>query len=179
MKFPPLLLLLLCLALPVLAKDPILPDPKLTPGDILPGVPVETIATPGYANGGAHVAAGARNVPESEKRQVFIAYFGAVPANPGAYEIDHCISIELGGSNSPRNLWPQSYSGLWNARVKDRLEDWLAADVRATLKAAGHAAATAKLARYQSEISGNWTNAYVRYLGDPARAGIKHGRPTE
>jgi 5-methylcytosine-specific restriction endonuclease McrA len=27
---------------------------------------------------------------------------------PGAYEIDHLISISLGGSNDIKNLWPQT-----------------------------------------------------------------------
>ena len=40
-------------------------------------------------------------------------------------EVDHLISIELGGSNEKTNLWPQPYSGVqWNAHVKDRLENF-------------------------------------------------------
>src|SRR5689334_3175335 len=44
----------------------------------------------------------------------------------GEYEIDHLISLELGGSNDIENLSPESYSTeLWNAHVKGKLEDRL------------------------------------------------------
>ena len=90
-----------------LAADPLLPDAKLTPGVVLTNVTVEQITQRGYAN---VLNGGVRHVPDSVKRQVFIEYFGAVPAKPGAYEIDHLISLELGGSNDARNLWPESYT---------------------------------------------------------------------
>jgi hypothetical protein len=32
-----------------------------------------------------------------------------------AYELDHLIPLELGGSNDLRNLWPQPFEGEWNA----------------------------------------------------------------
>ncbi len=145
------------------AADPILPNPKLTPGDTLP-VTVEQLAVKGYAN---VVNGGVRNVPESLKKQVFIEYFGKVPEKPGAYEVDHLISLEIGGNNSISNLWPQSYSGPWNARVKDKLENRLAANVRNTLKADGHDAATTLLKGYQQSVSHNWTNLYVFIFGGP------------
>jgi hypothetical protein len=45
---------------------------------------------------------------------------------PGEYEIDHLVSLELGGSSSIRNLWPQSYvTEPQNAHVKDKLENVL------------------------------------------------------
>lgn len=170
--------ILLCLAFctAVHAADPVIPDPKLTPGVIMTNVTVEQICTKGYAN---IFNGGVRHVPESEKRQVFVAYFGKVPANPAAYEIDHLISLELGGANDIKNLWPQSYTGPWNARVKDRLENWLAADVRHVLAAQGHDAATARLKLHQQEVAANWTNTYVKYLGQPDKSKITHGKATE
>ena len=141
----------------------------------MPGVTVEQLCTKGYAN---VLNGGVRDVPESEKQAVFVEYFGKVPANPGAYEIDHLISLELGGSNVRNNLWPQSYSGVWNARVKDRLEDWMAAQVRTTLKSNGHSAAANQLAQFQHEIATNWTNAYAIHIGVPGKT-IKHGKANE
>jgi hypothetical protein len=45
-------------------------------------------------------------------------------------EIDHLVSLELGGSNDQKNLWPQPYQGsAWNAHVKDQLENFLHAQV--------------------------------------------------
>src|SRR5258708_33082463 len=42
---------------------------------------------------------------------------------PGDYEVDQLIPLELGGSNSIKNLWPESHrTAPWNAQVKDRLE---------------------------------------------------------
>jgi hypothetical protein len=35
------------------------------------------------------------------------------------------IPLELGGSNSMRNLWPEAYGLVWGAHVKDQLENRL------------------------------------------------------
>ena len=157
-----------CFQFSAFSSDPVRPDPKLTPGDWLKDVTVEQITQRGYAN---KLNGGARHVTTAEKRQVFINYFGSVPACPGNYEIDHLISLELGGSNDIKNLWPQSYlTTPWNSRVKDRLEDWMAARVRHSLASAGHGAATALLAQYQREIASDWIAAYQKYLGSlPAK----------
>jgi len=143
-------------------NDTVLPDATKTPGEVATnGFSIEQICAHGFA-------ATVRNVPESEKKAVFIRYFGKVPANPGQYEIDHLISCELNGSQSVSNLWPQPYnSPVWNAHTKDRLENFLAADIRKELAAHGSDAAKAKLSHYQSEISKNWTNCYVTHLGWP------------
>ena len=144
-----------------LSADPILPDRVKTPGAIMPGVTVEQLCTRGYAN---VIDGGARNVPEKLKRAVFIEYLGAVPTHPGSYEVDHLISLELGGSNDIKNLWPESYlTSPWNARAKDKVEDRMAALVRQELKARGHDAAASLLARFQHEISTDWIAAYRKY----------------
>ena len=152
------LLTLLVATLAFLAKaaDPILPNPLLTPGSTVTNSVVE-ICQHGYTKQ-------VRNVPEHVKKQVFIEYFGSVPSHPGDYEIDHLISLELGGSNSISNLWPQSYTGTWKARVKDKLENYMAEEVRKKLDTKGTTVATALLKQFQSEISTNWTNAYVKHF---------------
>lgn len=143
---------------------PLVPDAKMTPGAVM-NVTIEKITRRGYAN---VLNGGARHVPESEKKAIFIQYFGVVPEHPGQFEIDHLISIELGGDNSANNLWPQSYlTKTWNSHVKDKLENRLAANLRRCFKAQGHAAATKLMRQYQGEISSSWTNAYVKYLGAP------------
>jgi hypothetical protein len=40
-------------------------------------------------------------------------------------EVDHLISLELGGSNDIKNLWPEPYLPRPGARQKDVLENWL------------------------------------------------------
>ncbi len=111
------LLCLLIVATRALADPPIRPDPKFTPGAVLE-VTKEDLCTPGYTKK-------VRDVPAAVKNQVFVLY-GITSHEAGEYEVDHLIPLELGGSNSIRNLFPQSYrTQPWNAHVKDRLENKL------------------------------------------------------
>jgi hypothetical protein len=124
-----------------------LPNPQMTPGDTL-DVTTADICVPGYSSK-------VRDVPTSVKNQVYQEY-GITSHKPGAYEVDHLISLELGGSNSVKNLWPESYTGNWNAHIKDKLENKLHQDVCANqvdLKTAQHAIAT------------DWIAAYKKYVG--------------
>jgi len=91
----------LSLAQAVLAEQPtpILPDAKLTPGDTF-NVTAEDVCVPGYAKK-------ARAVPVWLKRQAYAEY-GVTQYKTGDSEVDHLIPLSLGGSNSIRNLWPQS-----------------------------------------------------------------------
>ena len=122
---------------------PILPDPNLTPGSTF-DVTAQDVCTPGYAKK-------LRNVPEEMKREVYREY-GITSHGPGDYEIDHLISLELGGSNSIKNLWPESHrTSPWNAQVKDRLEDKLH-----ELVCSGQL----DLKTAQQAIASNWIEAY-------------------
>lgn len=97
--------------------SPIAPDPRLTPGDAL-DVTRDDICVPGYSKK-------VRNVPQAVKEQAYREY-GITSRQPREYEVDHLISLELGGSNSLMNLWPESFiTEPWNAHVKDRLENKL------------------------------------------------------
>ena len=98
-----------------------------------------------------------RNVPEAVKRQDYAEY-GITSHQPHEYEVDHLISLELGGSNSIKNLWPESYHGPWNAHIKDRLENELHRRV---------CSGALDLKEAQREISTNWIEAYKKYLGEP------------
>ena len=129
---------------------PILPDPALTPGDTLPVGPSD-ICTSGYT-------AKVRDVPLSVRKGVFAAY-GIPYENHKAYELDHLISLELGGSNSARNLWPEAYAGQRGARVKDQLENRLHSLV---------CAGKMTLPTAQKAISSDWALAYAQYVEDDA-----------
>ncbi len=126
------------------SNAPLLPDPKMTPGATLP-VTTGDICVSGYSQK-------VRNVPVDVKRQVYAEY-GIASHRPGEYEIDHLISLELGGSNSIKNLWPQSYvTKPWNAHVKDKLENELHDEVcsgRISLPMAQHDIATDWIAAYK------------------------------
>jgi hypothetical protein len=126
---------------------PILPDTAKTPGAIL-DVRAADICVPGYSKK-------VRNVPAAVKRQAY-ALYGVRTHEPGEYEVDHLISLELGGSNSIRNLWPQSFrTHPWNARVKDALENELHRRV---------CAGTMQLATAQQVIAHNWVIGYRIYV---------------
>lgn len=128
-------------------RYPILPKPALTPGAAL-DVTTADICVPGYTKR-------VRHVPVAVKRLVYASY-GVLTHRPGDYEIDHLISLELGGSNSVRNLWPQSYlTHPWNARVKDALENELHRRV---------CAGTMDLVAAQQAIARNWVVGYRRYV---------------
>lgn len=73
-------------------------------------------------------------------------------------EVDHLISLELGGSNDQTNLWPQPYQGTpLNAHVKDQLENFLHAQT-----CAGNIA----LDQAQQEIATDWIASYKKRLGN-------------
>ena len=146
-------------------RFPILPDSARTPGATL-DVTTADICVPGYSKK-------VRNVPAAVKRQVYASY-GIVRHKPGDYEVDHLISLELGGSNSVRNLWPESYrTHPWNARVKDALENELHRRV---------CAGTLDLAAAQRVIASNWVIGYRTYVHEtppptPARSRANAPRP--
>lgn len=141
---------------PALAGQHDSPDPNLTPGAVFEDATVEEICTPGYARS-------VRYVPPEVRRQVYAAY--GLRGNHTGYcsgkegcEVDHLISLELGGSNDASNLWPESFDAKpWNAHVKDKIEDRLHAlvcDGEIDLKEAQHAIATdwiAALRKYGDE----------------------------
>ena len=133
-----------------LAADPIRPDPQLTPGAVLT-TDTAAICQPGYSKSVRHVT------PET-RRRVYAEY--GIKRHPrGVYEVDHLISLELGGSNSIRNLWPESFrTQPWNARVKDQLENFLHAEV---------CAGRIPIEQAQREIAQDWIAAYQKYLGEP------------
>ena len=169
-----LVLMLLTVAAASAQQPPILPNPKLTPGATL-AVTVQDIAVPGYTKK-------VRNVPQAVKDHVYAEY-GITRRAPREYEVDHLISLELGGSNSIRNLWPQSYlTQPWNAHVKDRLENKLHQMV---------VSGQISLPDAQRMIATNWIAAYkqVFHTDQPLAkeagrevsrrlAGLPHGVPT-
>lgn len=77
--------------------------------------------------------------------------------NPAHYELDHLVSLQLGGHPSDeRNLWLEPYAGPCGARVKDVLESNLKRRV---------CKGTLSLKRAQAAIATNWEAAYQQYVG--------------
>src|SRR5260370_13774173 len=150
-------IVLSCLASTATIERGSLPDPKLTPGDTL-GVTKVDICTPGYTKV-------VRAVPAAVKRQVYAAY-GRSRRKGVCCEVYHLISLELGGSNRLRNLWPEPYDIVWNAHVKDRLENRLHQMV---------CAGQLDLTIAQQAIASDWFAPYKRYESpELQRTGHKH-----
>ncbi len=107
-----------------------LPDPHCTPGQADPRLVADLSKAKHLVDGiEANICAKDfrtgpwRKVSESEKKTACEMY-GITSGCPGpGYEVDHLISLELGGNDSVANLWPQP---LTQARIKDhRVEDVL------------------------------------------------------
>jgi hypothetical protein len=124
-----------------------LPDPVCTPGATLTGATARDVCTPGWA--GRH-----RNVSSATKRDVYAAY-GIAHHGRGEYEMDHLVSLELGGSNVEANLFPEAAEPRPGFHEKDGLENRLH-----DLVCAG----TVTLAAAQTMISTDWLSAYRRYV---------------
>jgi hypothetical protein len=147
------------------AVSPRLPDPKLTPG-VATNVSAEQLCKKSF-----HTA-DVRSVTATQKNEVYRRY--GLKANTGycakrpyktkargktpsriimqGCEVDHLISLELGGANDVNNLWPQPYPENPGAHEKDKLENWLHKQVCAgkiSLIDAQHRIATNWYAEYQ------------------------------
>ena len=114
-----------------------LPDASCTPGAVFSNATVAQICKAGYAQS-------VRNVSQAEKDKVFAEY-GIAQHPTGSYEIDHEVSLELGGSNDIRNLWPEAASPKPGFHEKDQVEGYLHVQVcsgKMALKQAQTAIAT-------------------------------------
>jgi len=114
------------------------PEPSLTPGAVLT-TSLATICKVGYSRT-------VRSVNAAEKAQVATAYKFSGPSS--SVEYDHLISLELGGSNDPRNLWPEPIA---DAHVKDGLEAHLRAEV---------CAGRMDLVDVQTRIAADWVQLW-------------------
>lgn len=162
MKRPPLrnLLISLCsfvflcqLNTSALAGEPALPEPDLTPGECDPNFTVADICHPGFSR----TIRPSRTASTAWKKIVFARYH--IPwSKHEAFQLDHLVPLEIGGTSSLANLWPEPTTGRWNAYVKDDYENWLRAECcagRLSLRAA------------QEQIALDWIQGYKRAFGDP------------
>ena len=120
-----------------------LPDSACTPGAILSTGTKDAICKSGYAKS-------VRNVPDSEKNQDYAEY-GITSHAPGQYEVDHLVSLELGGSNDIANLWPELASPKPGFHEKDKVENYLHDQV---------CSGAVSLQQAQTEIATNWLAVY-------------------
>jgi hypothetical protein len=126
-----------------------LPDPACTPGARYSKVTKANVCVPGYSKR-------VRNVPQSVKDAVYRAYGITKHFNGTTGEVDHLVSLELGGANEAgndpaSNLFPEAASPKPGSHEKDKLENLLhsrVCDGTMTLRAAQTAIAKDWLAEY-------------------------------
>jgi hypothetical protein len=131
-------LLLLLLALPVGAQNH-----KLTPGAVATS-DTAVICKRGYASS-------VRLVPKWEKDSVYKLYH-ASKVTGKCCEVDHLISLELGGSNKLANLWPMPYPAAY---AKDSVENVAHQRV---------CSGKVSLIEAQTQIAKNWRVMYRKYF---------------
>jgi hypothetical protein len=141
----------LMLAGPAFADSGILPDPTITPG---------AVRTTDSAEICSH---GTRELRHWDRRRDdrILAEYGLTAGPHPQYEIDHLVSLCLGGADSDSNLWPQprrSLEPIWNAERKDVLEARLC-----SLACSGQL----DVAEAQKAIAEDWTAAFVKLVGEP------------
>lgn len=89
-------------------------------------------------------------------RQKVLQEYGITNARPEDYEIDYLVAPRLGGTEDIRNLWPEPYrTRVWNARVKDALEERLHQMV---------CSGQLDLVTAQHDIATDWIAAYKKYF---------------
>jgi hypothetical protein len=125
-----------------------LPDSACTPGAIFPDATVDQICTPGYSSS-------VRSVSTATKDQVYFSY-GILTHTTGEYEVDHLISLELGGSNDISNLWPEAAEPRPGFHEKDAVENYLHSQV---------CSGAVPLLQAQQEIATNWLAVYQQMGG--------------
>jgi hypothetical protein len=128
-----------------------IPDPRCTPGAINPTLSLATLRNPGFTT--THCLRD-NATSASQKEHTYGWYATLHPANNSGQtqtcELDHLISLELGGADTLDNIWPQcGPPGVdRDARFfhqKDIVENYLADMVRSgriPLATAQHGVAT-------------------------------------
>jgi|GEM_PF-894152 len=96
-------------------------DNACTPGAVFTDVTPDMICKSGYSSS-------VRNVSNAVKSQVYAEY-GVLTRATGQYEVDHLIPLELGGSNDIANLWPEAATPTPGFHEKDKVENYLHAQV--------------------------------------------------
>ena len=125
-----------------------LPDPRCTPGSVF------SKATPTVFCKGGYTEL-VRHVTDATKRKVYAEY-GITSHRSGQYEVDHLVPLELGGSNSVANLFPEAAKPRPGFHDKDRLEDEV------------HDRACAgrnSFRSMQQRIASDWSALYVALIG--------------
>ena len=141
----------------------LLPNPAISPGMLRPDATEAQVCSTSTRE--------FRHTTEAMKMEVYHAY-GVEPhegickatkhlskegkVHVESCEVDHIVSLELGGADDVRNLFPQPYNppdGVPGAHAKDALENWLHRQVCV--------AHVMNLKQAQEAISKDWYRTYL------------------
>jgi hypothetical protein len=148
------------------------PDPKCTPGAVNPTVDLAVLQSGKFKTGCERDSA----TSSTKKQTTYVSYAIKKPAkNTGksqTCELDHLISLELGGADTLDNIWPQcGPSGTVLAKryfkIKDAVENYLAAQVKngdMSLGDAQHGIAT-DWTQYIAASTKYWSSHSIRGFG--------------
>ncbi len=131
-----------------------IPDPHCTPGAVNPQITREVLKTKGFTTRKCE-----RNFATTVKeKEATYRYYGVrKPShNSGRNEVcelDHLVSLELGGADTMDNIWPQCGPDRVTLqsryfKIKDKVEGYLARQVKA---------GTMSLEQAQAGIASDWT----------------------
>lgn len=130
----------------------VLPDPQCTPGAV-----AETDANVVCHRTTDTVRPSTSYTNRLKVQQIIL--YGYIDTSMSAYEEDHLIPLELGGSpTDPANLWPEPYPSAYD---KDKVENYLHAQV---------CAGKVTLADAQQEIATNWQSVFTQISASPSTA---------
>jgi hypothetical protein len=124
-----------------------LPDRRCSPGAYYSKLTTSVICSSSFRTGPI------RNVPDAEKHAVEVEYGLAPRAYGSTLEIDHIVSLELGGSNDIANLYPEKAKPRPGFHEKDRLENLLHERV---------CSGRISLAAARRQIASDWVRLYKR-----------------
>lgn len=147
-----------------------LPDSGCTPGAANPTLTLQVLEDPRFRTGYVRNQA----TSAAKKNKIYAWYAITKPRNnrgrSQVCELDHLVSLELGGADTLDNIWPQcgpSRVELYRRyfKQKDMVENYLAAQVRA---------GTMDLYDVQFGIAQDWTQ-YLEAAKQWQAAGRPHG----
>ncbi|MBV9577998.1 MAG: hypothetical protein JO057_05350 [Chloroflexi bacterium] len=140
-----------------------LPDSACTPGAVHPQVTQANITATICKSGYSASVRPDETVTEKIKRDEMAAY-SLQGQRLGDYELDHLISLELGGAPTDvANLWPEPWNGDDNAHMKDAVENSLHEQV---------CRGAMPLAEAQRAIATNWLAEYTSRRLSPETARV-------
>jgi hypothetical protein len=125
-------------------------DFECSPGAIFPDITAKEICEIGYAKS-------VRNVSDATKELVFEEY-GITTHTGEDYEVDHIVSLELGGSNDIANLYPEAAEPRPGFHEKDKVENYLHDQV---------CAGEIDLSDAQTQIANDWLYIYKTVFEEP------------